>query len=68
MLSTAPFHRVCSGNQDRQLARTWHHAPSSEPEAAKAQRLEKRRGLSSTTGEDAASKTTAVYTVAMLVA
>lgn len=42
MFSTAPFHRVCSGNQDQQLARTWHHACSSEPQAAKAQRLEKR--------------------------
>lgn len=39
MLSTAPFHRVCSGNQERQLVRTWHHAWSSEPQAAKAQWL-----------------------------
>lgn len=68
MLSTAPFQRVCSGNQDWQLVRAWHHASSSEPQAAKAQRLEKRKGLSSTTRKDAASKTTAVYTAAMLVA
>lgn len=59
---------VCSGNWDRQLVRTWHHASSSEPQAAKAQGLERRKGLSSTTRKDAASKTTAVYTVAMLVA